>query len=147
MHYKSFKFYDCLNLPIVRYLFVGGMAALTDIVIFYVFADVLRYNYLTVTVCGFIIATLVNYLLSIVFVFDSGVRFNWNMEIFFVYVISLVGLSVHISVLYFLVEFFSLMLMVSKLIALGSAFLFNYSLRKYYVFKKKVDYDLKRDVT
>ena len=123
---------------IIRYFFVGGTAALTDLIIFFVFAKVLEFNYVLITIFGFIVATFVNYLLSIKFVFNSGIRFLPIVEILMVYVISSIGLIVHIIVLYLSIETFQFEKMISKLIAITSAFMFNFLLRKYYVFKKNI---------
>lgn len=120
----------------VRYFFVGGVAASTDLLIFYVFAKQLGYNYILITVLGFLVATFVNYVLSIKFVFDSGARFERRAEIALTYIVSAIALIVHVAVLYTFIDVLSFEKMLSKLVAIGSAFAFNFLLRKYYVFKK-----------
>jgi putative flippase GtrA len=122
---------------VIRYFFVGGSAALTDLIIFYLLVDILGFNYVLVSILGFIVATLVNYLLSILFVFESGVRFNRFMELFYVYAVSSVGLFVHLATLTLFIEYFNYDKMASKVIAIISAFAFNYLLRKYFVFHGK----------
>ena len=122
---------------IVRYFFVGGIAALTDLVIFFVLAKQYEFNYLLVSIIGFFVATFVNYTLSIIFVFSSGVRFQRFSEIILVYAVSSIALVVHLSSLYLFISFFHEGKMFSKVIAILCAFMFNYLLRKYYVFKKQ----------
>lgn len=122
---------------VIKYFFVGGIAALSDLIIFYFFAKLLDFNYVLVTVVGFIVATFVNYILSIKFVFSSGARFMPKAEIFMIYAISSIGLLVHISVLYLAIDVLEFEKMISKLAAIISAFMFNFLLRKYYVFRKK----------
>ena len=122
---------------IILYFFVGGIAALTDLFIFYVFANQLGFNYLLITIIGFVVATFVNYLLSIKFVFNTGARYARGAEIIITYMVSAIGLIVHISVLFLLIDFLQFEKMLSKIIAIVSAFMFNFLLRKYYVFKKK----------
>lgn len=135
----SFSNIDLKNkIPdIVLYLFVGGIAAITDLIIFFTFAKVLEFNYVLVTISGFIVATFVNYLLSIKLVFNSGIRFLPTVEILMVYAISSIGLVVHITVLFLLIDIFQFEKMISKLLAITSGFTFNFILRKYYVFKQK----------
>lgn len=123
----------------VRYLFVGGIAALTDLAIFFVFAKLLDYNYLVITIIGFAIATYVNYILSIKFVFNSRARFSRRTEITLTYIVSTIALVVHMAVLYYLIDLLNSDKMLSKILAIGSAFIFNFLLRKYYVFKKIKD--------
>ncbi|MCK5146696.1 GtrA family protein [bacterium] len=133
---------DCkIKIPdIIAYLFVGGIAALTDLVIFFIFAKQLGFNYIIISIVGFLIATLVNYLLSIKIVFNSGSRFAKSKEIVIIYLVSSIALVVHISVLHILIHSVNCEKMLSKIAAIISAFIFNFLLRKYFVFKKKSDF-------
>ena len=73
---------------IVRYALVGGTAALLDFTIFAVFAKWLGFSYLWVGSVAFVFATMVNYLLSIRHVFESGVRFSPRKEVAMVFLVS-----------------------------------------------------------
>ena len=123
------------SLQIVRYFFVGGIAALVDIAIFFVFVQILGYHYLLIGAVGFIIATLVNYLLSIKYVFRSNVRFSKSAELFWVYVISLIGLLLHLTLLFLFVDLFRLEKMLALILAIGGVFIWNFLLRKNFIFK------------
>jgi putative flippase GtrA len=122
-------------MKIVRYFFVGGIAAAVDITIFFVFAKLFGFNYLTVGACGFVIATLVNYVLSIRYVFESGARFEKKYELMFVYIVSILGLLWHQAVLYACVDVLKIELMLSKLIATATVFFWNYGSRRYWIFQ------------
>lgn len=122
---------------IVKYFFVGGAAAVVDIGIFFVFAKLLGYNYLAVGCAGFILATAVNYVLSIRFVFQSGVRFGKKTELAFIYAVSLIGLGLNQTILFTLVEKAGVELMLSKLAATFGVFLWNFSARNFIVFRPK----------
>ena len=52
-------------MKIVKYFFVGGLAAVVDIGLFYLGAGVAGWNYLIVGTVSFTIATLVNYVISV----------------------------------------------------------------------------------
>ena len=121
---------------IIKYFLVGGTAAVIDIIIFFLFAKLLGYNYLWVGAAGFTVATLVNYLLSIRYVFESRVRFDRHHELLFVYLVSAIGLTINQVVLYVCVDLIYVEKMLSKLIATGSVFFWNYNARKHFVFKK-----------
>jgi hypothetical protein len=82
-------------MKIFRYAGVGAIAAIVDFLIFAVFAKVLNFNYLAVGAVGFIIATTINYFLSVRFVFESGVRFSFKKEILLVFLISFIGLGIN----------------------------------------------------
>jgi putative flippase GtrA len=82
----------------------------------------------------FVIATLVNYLLSVRFVFRSGQRFRRRWEIAMVYVVSGVGLALNQGILFFCVEMLYLGLLLSKLTATGMVFFWNYLARRFFIF-------------
>lgn len=121
---------------IINYFFVGGAAATVDLTLFYFFAKQLGINYFMVGMFSFIMATLVNYILSIRHVFESGARFSKHHEVGLVFAVSAVGLLVNQMVLYTGVEKFDLDLLVSKIAATCAVFLWNYGARAHFVFKK-----------
>jgi putative flippase GtrA len=120
---------------IVRYFFVGGVAACVDIALFTLFAKVLGYPYLIVAACTFVLATVVNYILSVRHVFQSGVRFSKSRELLLVFVVSLIGLGVNQAVLFVSVQSLGVDLVLGKLIATGAVFFWNYWARAHFVFK------------
>lgn len=117
-----------------RYFIVGGFAATFDLLFFLAFCTWLGFNYLFVGMFGFILATLINYALSIRWVFESGLRFGPKKEIAAVYLVSTIGLGLHLLFLYVLVSQLGMYELTSKIIATGLVFLWNYSARHYYVF-------------
>ena len=122
-------------MKIIRYAGVGATAATVDFLIFVVFAKLLSYNYLTVGAIGFIIATTINYFLSIRFVFVSGIRFGFKKEILLVFLISFIGLGVNQAVLYFGIGILGWEMLFIKLCATGSVFFWNFGARSQFIFK------------
>lgn len=120
---------------IVRYFFVGAVAAAVDIGLFTLFVHVYGFDYLVVGACTFVAATAVNYALSIRVVFRSGARFRQRDEIALVFAISAVGLLVNQAVLYAGVAMLGLPPVVAKVAATGVVFLWNYWGRAHFVFK------------
>lgn len=120
---------------IVRYFFVGAAAAAVDIGLFTIFARLLGYNYLAVAGCTFVVATLVNYCLSVRNVFESGARFGRPQELALVFAVSAVGLAINQGVLFVAVDRLGWDLVLSKILATGIVFLWNYQLRANFVFK------------
>ena len=121
---------------IFRYLIAGGTAAVFDLCFFLLFTTWLGFNYLLIGGLGFLLATSINYLLSIRIVFRSGARFDREREIAAVFLVSGFTLALHELVLFLCVSTFGARGMVGKIIATGAAFLWNYSWRKYYVFRE-----------
>ena len=130
MHFKK----NIIHL--FKYSIIGGIAALFDITIFYVFAKRMGLNYILVSIAGFIIATLVNYLLGIFFLFKSKIRFSRSVEMVLIYVVSGIGLLVHLIVLYICIDLLFFPKMLSKVLAVGSAFLWNYLSRTKVIFNE-----------
>lgn len=128
-------FTSCLEFKVVRYFFVGGAAAVVDVSLFYIFARILGYHYLLVGAGAFTVAALVNYFLSIRYVFVSGARFHGNKEFAWVYVISTMGLLLNQIILYIGVDALQQDMMLSKFAAIGLVFGWNYLTRKHFVFK------------
>lgn len=119
---------------LARYFVVGGVSACVDIGLFLAFAQGLGLPYLRVAAASFIIATLVNYFLSVRFVFASGQRFARRWEIVMVYLVSGVGLALNQAILFLCVEMVHLGLLLSKLTATGTVFFWNYLARRFFVF-------------
>jgi len=123
-------------MKIIRYALVGGVAATVDFLIFATCAKLLGFNYLWVGFYGFLVATAVNYVLSIRHVFPSGVRFGRKMEVFLVFAISAVGLVLNQLMLYVSVDKLGIEMLLAKLVATGTVFLWNYSARNHFIFRE-----------
>jgi putative flippase GtrA len=119
---------------LLKYSFVGGVAAICDIGLFSIFAGYLGWPWFSVSVATFIFATLVNYFLSIRFVFESGARYKKHVEIVAVYFVSALALVVNQLALYIAIEVFGWNLIVSKLLATGTVFFWNYFGRSKFIF-------------
>jgi putative flippase GtrA len=118
----------------IKYLFVGGAAAIVDIGLFYLGAGILGWNYLLVGACSFTLATVVNYVLSVRLVFQSGVRFSRHHEVALVFLISGAGLLLNQLILYICISQHILGLFLAKLAATGGVFFWNYFMRSRIVF-------------
>ena len=117
-----------------RYFVVGGIAAAVDIGLFMLLAQGLGLPYLRVAAATFVLATLVNYVLSVRFVFVSGLRFRRRWEIALVFAVSAVGLGVNQAILWACVELGGFALLAAKLAATATVFCWNYLGRRHLVF-------------
>ena len=119
---------------IARYFVVGGVSAVVDISLFMLFAQGLGLPYLRVSAATFVVATLVNYWLSVRFVFVSGARFRRRWEVALVFAVSGVGLVLNLLILALAVERLGTSLFVAKILATGCVFFWNYLARRLLVF-------------
>jgi putative flippase GtrA len=124
-------------MKMVKYFFVGGLSSIVDLCIFTCFAVFFDFNYMLVSTFSFAIATSVNYLLSINYVFESGVRFAKKNEIFAVFLVSGTGLLINQAILYYAFEILLIGKIFSKVLASGSIFFWNYFIRKLFIFRTK----------
>jgi len=113
---------------------VGGVAAVVDISLFMLFAEGLGLPYLRVSAATFVLATLVNYWLSIRMLFVSGARFRRRWEVALVFAVSAIGLALNQAILAFSVERLGTGLFAAKILATGCVFFWNYFARRVLVF-------------
>lgn len=118
-----------------RYAVVGCTGTLVDWALFALLLYGLDWQYLLAATLSFMVATLVNYLLSLFWVFRGG-RHARHLEITLIYLVSAIGLLVNLAVLYLLVEWAAMHVFLAKVLASLSAFLWNFSARYLWVFER-----------
>jgi putative flippase GtrA len=132
---------DFLRSPVMRsmtrYAVVGSIGALSDWLIFAFFLYVVELNYLLAGTISFVIATLINYVLSLLWVFEGG-RHSRHKEVTLIYLVSAVGLLINLLALYLLYEGLGLHVFVAKVLASLSAFVWNFGARYLWVFERAV---------
>lgn len=119
---------------VLRYLVAAGAGAVVDLAVFATLVYAVGIHYLWAGVGGFFVATLANYLVSVRIVFHSGARFPRLLELLVIYAVSATGLIWHQILLFVCVERFALHVLLSKVIAVGLVFFWNYLLRRHYIF-------------
>lgn len=120
---------------LLSYFVVGGLSACVDFSLFFFSVYVLEIHYLLAGALGFIIATLVNYLLCNRYIFRNASRYGAKTKLFGVYLISGIGLLLHQILLFAMVEFVALHVVISKVLATAMIFFWNYFGRAYFVFR------------
>jgi putative flippase GtrA len=120
---------------IIRYFFVGAAAALVDWILFGIFAQLLGLPWFAVALASFMCATLVNYVLSVRHVFRSGTRFSPPHEMAMVFAVSAAGLAINQTILWLLIERADWYPMLAKIQATGVVFIWNYAIRRFYIFR------------
>lgn len=121
----------------LRYFVVGGISSCVDWGLFWLGAVRFEQPYLEVAAVSFVAATLLNYRLSIRFVFDSGTRFKQSAEMAAVFIASGIGLLLNQFLLYASQELTALSLMAGKISATAVVLIWNYSIRRFYIFPTK----------
>ena len=125
----------------ISYFFVGGVAAIVEWVMFYIFANVLQINYFVSTVIAFIFSTTANWILGRITTFKDNNTYKDKKakEAFLVFVVSAIGLLFNLILMYLFVTVMgfdsSLGKTLSKIAATGIVFIWNFLIRKLVIYK------------
>ena len=122
-------------MKLIRYFCVGGVAASVDIALFAAVVQFAGLPWFLVAISSFVLATLVNYFLSIKYVFDSGVRFRKRDEVVLVFFASSLGLVANQGILWILIEVQGMHVILAKIVATGGVFFWNYAARRLFIFR------------
>ena len=123
-----------------KFLFVGLLGTITNISIFYVFVDRLFYPPIQISIIGFILASIQNYIFhnNWTFINESKKRSLSRTDYFKYLSVSVMSLAVNLSVLQFvLVQYNPSIKAVGQLIGIASGTLINYLGAKKWVFREK----------
>lgn len=125
----------------ISYFFVGGVAAIVEWVMFFIFANVLQINYFVSTVIAFIFSTTSNWILGRITTFKDNNTYKDKKakEAFLVFVVSAIGLLFNLILMYLFVTVMgfdsSLGKTLSKIAATGIVFIWNFLIRKLVIYK------------
>ena len=97
----------------IRFTAVGSFTAAIDVLLLYVFVHFVRLHYLVAAGLSFSLAVLINYFLSILWVFPSG-KFSRRTEVLLFWIISAGGLCLNQVVMRGLVELAGMDYMAAK---------------------------------
>ena len=125
----------------ISYFFVGGVAAIVEWVMFFIFANVLQINYFVSTVIAFIFSTTANWILGRITTFKDNNTYKYKKakEAFLVFIVSAIGLLFNLILMYLFVTVMgfdsSLGKTLSKIAATGIVFIWNFLIRKLVIYK------------
>jgi putative flippase GtrA len=124
----------------IKFGIVGSLGALTNIVLFYLFVDLLEFNKFIIATLNFLICVTQNYILNHFWTFHEithSEKLSLARYIKFI-LTSLIGYIINISVLKFLPYFLDLPFdTIAQLIGILSGMIFNFLGSYIFVFIKK----------
>ena len=121
---------------LARYSVVGGVAFVADFGSLYVFTDLLGVYYLLSAALAFFLGLIVNYRLSVCWVFETRSVGSQRKEFVIFLTIGLVGLALNELFMWWATGMMGLHYMRSKAVSTGFVYLWNFFARKYILFNE-----------
>jgi|GEM_PF-899948 len=119
---------------IVRYIISSLISGLTEIGTFFIMSTILSMNYIIAAVVSFLIATIVGYIAKRKIAFNN--KYRPRRKQFGVFaIITIGGIIINTSAVILLVEMTQTIPLIAKIIGILIAFVYNYLLSKYFIFK------------
>lgn len=127
-----------------RYLFAGGIAAVIDILTFYICSSIVGINYLIANTIAFIFGLIVNFIMTKFWVFESN---DNTARAFILYALTgVIGLFIGNGILYLLIDCRIIFLlsginkdglisMIAKCLSVIIVLFWNFFSRKFFVFR------------
>jgi putative flippase GtrA len=123
-----------IAVQLLRYTFVGGCAFAFDFSCLYFLTSYCHLHYLVSAAIAFLVGLAVNYILSILWVFNRR-RMGSRLSEFFVFaLIGLGGLLLNEAFIWFFTEVLLLFYLVSKAISTVLVYLYNFLVRRFILF-------------
>lgn len=121
---------------LLLYLVVGIIATLTEWILFWALDGLLALHYVPATVIAYLLSTLANWGAGRLLVFRESSLPLWK-ELLQIYLAAAAGLGMNLAVMFVCVDLLCMGEMLSKILATGIVFLFNFLIRKLYIYKKR----------
>ena len=135
MDYDKKSATNVLFVEFRKYVIVGGIAFAVDFTTLFLLTSVFHIHYLYSAAIGFVLGLTCNYVLSIRWVFSSRNVSNRYVEYGIFALIGVVGLGLNEGVIWLLTAGGGLHYTLSKIGAAGIVFLWNFSCRKFLLFR------------
>lgn len=119
----------------IRYFIAGGIAFVADFCVLMFLYKVFNVHYLIASAIGLLIGFVTVYLLSIKWVFKKRAVKNKKIEVVIFLLIGGVGFILNELIMWVSVEYLALVVSLSKIIATGVVFIWNFTARKYILFR------------
>lgn len=122
-------------IQLFRYVFVGGAAFIVDFGSLFILTDFFGIYYLISAAIAFILGLIVNYILSISWVFNNRKLDNLTLEFGVFSLIGIVGLGLNEVFIWFFTAEVGFYYLISKIISAVIVLFWNFFARKYVLFR------------
>ena len=125
---------------IVRYLVTGGLAFVVDFGLFALCLYVFDWHYLLANLVGLIAGLIINYILSVVWVFVACKRVlekNKGLEFSLFALVGIAGVGINQLLMFLMVGVFDWNEMASKMVAAVLVLMWNFGARRLMLFRER----------
>ncbi|MBC3539177.1 GtrA family protein [Rufibacter sediminis] len=119
---------------LIKFVLVGGLCVVFDMLIFILLFEHYQVNYMVANFSSTLLAILLNYLISKVWVFKAG-KYSSRVEFLAFMFFSLAGLVINQGLIWLFVEEVNLEPKAGKFLAILLVAIFNFVTKKVFVFK------------
>lgn len=114
---------------------VGIICFIIDYGLMIILTEVVGLTYLVSCALSFIISTIVNYILSMRYVFESKENVNKTVEFILFGIMSTIGLGLTELLMFLAVDKLNIYYMISKIVVTGIVMIYNFVTRKIFLEK------------
>lgn len=124
-----------MMIQIIKFGIVGVLCFLIDYGVMVFLTEICRMNYLLSSTISFSVSVVVNYILSVCYVFNKRQK-KGKRSFFLFFIFSVVGLGLNAAIMWGMVDLLEVYYMISKIVATGIVMVYNFVTRKL-LFEKK----------
>lgn len=121
----------------IKFALVGASGTILNILILWFLTEILGFYYIISEIIAFIISGVNNYIWNKIWTFKESLYKKTLIKYLYFLFISIISLTVNVSILYLLVEFFDMWYILAEIFAIGCAFIFNYIGNKLWTFRDR----------
>ncbi len=125
-------------IKIIRYIFAGGLATFSNLVILFVLVHYLKIWYLTSAVISFCIAVVISYLLQKYFVFQDYDKKDIHKQFINFFVYNIIMLGFNTLLMYFFVDILIIWYLLAQVMSAIIGAFINYIYFNKIVFKNNI---------
>ena len=122
-----------LLLQMFKFLLVGGLAFVIDYVTLIICKEVFHINVLISAAIAFTVSVIINYILSVKWVFDVDKNKSKEKNFITFIVFSIIGLGLTELIMWFGVDILKISYLIVKIIATAIVMVFNFITRKMFL--------------
>jgi putative flippase GtrA len=122
-------------IQVARFILAGGSTATLDFILYWFIVQILGWHYILAVTISFVVASSVNYYISILWVFFTG-KFKSKLSEYFVFLFfTALGLLLNYVILYVGIEILKFNNLNARILSILLVTIFNFITKKFIVFK------------